>query len=295
MGTSVHLIGVGEDAEALIEIAEARIAQLEAKWSRFRPTSELSRMNERAGTRTRLTRETFDLVAAAIDGWRHTGGLFDPTLLAAVERAGYDASFDALPAHRTSDPGAPAAASASSAGGAGIVLDPDECTVLLPTGTQLDLGGIAKGHTADLVVADLAAAGLHGACANLGGDVRVWGRAPEGAAAWTVDIADPTCATAPLAQLELDDGAVVTSTRLRRRWSIDGIEHHHLIDPRTGRSACSGWAQASVVAATATEAEVLVKALFLAGPARADLLAEHDARAVLVADDGHVETIGFGG
>ncbi len=84
-----------------------------------------------------------------------------------------------------------------------------------------------------------------------------------------------------------------TSTRLRRRWLVDGVEHHHLIDPRTGGSAFSGWAQVSVIAGTATEAEVLVKALFLAGPERRDLLDEHGARAVLIGDDGHVETMGF--
>jgi thiamine biosynthesis lipoprotein len=302
MGTTVHLIGVGArglDArtEELLETAEQRIHHLEAQWSRFRPTSELSRMNERAGTRTALTPETYDLVAAAVDGWERTDGLFDPTLLAAVEHVGYDRSFDELPTERAATLSAPDAAPAPSAGCAGIELDPDDRTVRLPAGTRLDLGGIAKGRAADLVVADLAAAGLDGACANLGGDVRVWGTAPAAldpiTRAWTVDIQDPTCTSAPLARLEVDDGAVVTSTRLRRRWLVDGVEHHHLIDPRTGRSAFSGWAQASVIAGTATEAEVLAKALFLAGRRGQQLLDEHAARAVLVADDGHVETLGF--
>jgi thiamine biosynthesis lipoprotein len=292
MGTTVHLVGVGEDVEVLLENAEARIEQLEAQWSRFRPTSELSRLNEHAGERVHLTPETYDLLAAAVDGWQRTGGLFDPTLLTAVEQAGYDRSFDELPAARASQHDAPI--EIAHAGCAAIELDPDTTSVVLPAGVRLDLGGIAKGYTADLVVADLAAAGLDGACANLGGDVRVWGRAPDEADAWTVDIQDPTDAETPLARLELDDGAVVTSTRLRRRWLVDGVEQHHLIDPRTGRAAFTGWAQVSVITATATEGEVLAKALFLAGPEDgAALLEEHTARAVLVADDGHVATIGF--
>lgn len=295
MGTTVHLIGVGDRAEELLEVAEERIHHLEARWSRFRPTSELSRINERAGTRTTVTPETYDLVAAAVDGWQRTGGLFDPTLLSAVEHVGYDHSFDDLPADRPA--AVLAAAPAPSAGCAVIELDPVEHTLWLPAGTKLDLGGIAKGRAADLVVADLGAAGLDGACANLGGDVRVWGNAPgqpgELGGAWKVEIQDPTSTTTPLALLEIEDGAVVTSTRLKRRWLVDGVEQHHLIDPRTGRSAFNGWAQVSVVAGTATEAEVLVKALFLAGRDRHDLLDEHDARALLVADDGHVETMGF--
>ena len=292
MGTTVHLVGVGNDVEALLETAEARIVQLEAQWSRFRPASELSRLNDRAGERVQLTPETYDLVAAAVDGWQRTGGLFDPTLLTEVEQAGYDRSFDELPATRASEGGTPIPAAHS--GCAGIALDPDTTSVVLPAGLRLDLGGIAKGYAADLVVTDLAATGLEGACANLGGDVRVWGRAPDDADAWTVDIQDPTDAATPLARLAIDDGAIVTSTRLRRRWLVDGVEQHHLIDPRTGRPAFTGWAQVSVITATATEAEVLAKALFLAGPeGGADLLAEHAARAVLVADDGHVETLGF--
>jgi thiamine biosynthesis lipoprotein len=295
MGTSIHLIGVGTRAAELLEVAEERIHHLEAQWSRFRPTSELSRLNERAGTRTTLTPETFDLVAAAVAGWKRTDGLFDPTLLTAVERVGYDATFDSLPADRPGAAvggGAAAAPPAASTGCAGIELDPVACTVRLPAGTRLDLGGIAKGYAADLVVADLADAGLDGACANLGGDVRVWGVAPA-AGGWTVEIQDPTSDAAPLAVLEIDDGAIVTSTRLKRRWLVDGVEQHHLIDPRTGRSAFGGWAQVSVIAGTATEAEILVKALFLAGPSRTDLLDELDARAVLIGDDGHVETLGF--
>jgi thiamine biosynthesis lipoprotein len=295
MGTTVHLIGVGargsdSDTEAQLEIAEARVHRLEAQWSRFRPTSELTRINACAGTPTTVTRETFDLIAAAVDGWHRTNGLFDPTLLAAVERVGYDRSFDELPADRP-ELAAASAHTVRSASCGDLELDADACTVCLPRGMRLDLGGIAKGYTADLVAAELTAAGLDGVGANLGGDVRVRGTAPDGGA-WTVDVQDPTSTSTALALLEIDDGAIVTSTRLRRRWLVDGVEHHHLIDPRTRRSAFNGWAQVSVVAATATEAEVLAKAVFLAGPAH-DLLDASGARAVLVADDGNVATIGF--
>jgi thiamine biosynthesis lipoprotein len=300
MGTTVHLVGVGAHAAARLAIAEERVHHLEARWSRFRPTSELSRLNANAGTPTKVTAETFALVTAAIEGWRATDGLFDPTLLGAVERAGYDRSFDQLPSDR---PAVEADAHSTPRGCAGIELDATARTVRLPPTTRLDLGGIAKGFAADLIVAELIAAGLDGACANLGGDVRVSGVAPPPDPtevidalddhAWTVDIEDPTNAAAPLARLEIDEGAVVTSTRLRRRWLVDGVEQHHLVDPRTGRSAFNGWAQVSVIAGTATEAEVLAKVLFLAGPARAEALTAHGARAVLVADDGHVELIGF--
>jgi len=201
MGTTVHLIAVGSRAngsntEALLDRAEERVHRLDARWSCFRPTSELNRLNERAGATTTVTPETFGLVAAAVDGWQRTAGLFDPTLLAAVERVGYDRSFDELPADRPVAASPSRAPAAPGAGGGVIELDPDSCTVRLSPGVRLDLGGIAKGFTADLVAADLVDAGLDGACANLGGDLRVCGTGPDGGA-WTVDIQDPNPGSDP--------------------------------------------------------------------------------------------------
>jgi thiamine biosynthesis lipoprotein len=300
MGTEVHLIGVrasgastlgtATDSETLLDAARARIHELEARWSRFLPSSELCRINARSGTRVRVTPETFDLVAAAVDGWNRTRGLFDPTLLQSIEQAGYDRSFDELPRdQREQAPSRERPAADTSCGD--VELDPESETVRMPAGMRLDLGGIAKGRAADIVATELVAAGLDGACANVGGDVRVCGTAPDGGA-WKVDIQNPTGTDTALALLEIDDGAIVTSTRLRRRWLVDGVEHHHLIDPRTRRPGFNGWVQVSVIAATATEAEVLAKAVFLDGPAP-DLLDASGARAVLVADDGHVVTVGF--
>src|ERR1700730_18672677 len=155
MGTTVHLIGVGSGAspwrtEAMLDIAEERVHRLEARWSRFRPTSELSRLNERADAATPVAPETFGLIAAAVDGWHRTAGLFDPPLLAAVEQVGYDRSFDELPADRPVVASASHPPAAPRAGCGAIELDPESCTVRLAPGTRLDLGGIAKGHTADL-------------------------------------------------------------------------------------------------------------------------------------------------
>src|SRR5664279_1077251 len=83
MGTTVQLLGIGTGDGAgvgeLLAYAEERVRGLEARWSRFRPTSELSRVNEGAGTPTVVTPDTYDLLAAAVDGWYATAGRFDPT------------------------------------------------------------------------------------------------------------------------------------------------------------------------------------------------------------------------
>ena len=152
----------------------------------------------------------------------------------------------------------------------------------LPAGTGFDPGGIGKGLAADLVATELIAAGADGVCINLGGDVRVQGTPPSDGA-WTIAIEHPWSAR-PLARVGVADGAVCTSTTLRRRWQVDGTDMHHVIDPRTGRPTCSDLSFASVIAGSARAAEVLAKSVLLAGSESAFDLVERTGAAALAVD-----------
>ncbi len=99
MGSDAHLIVVG-GADHVLDEAERRIEQLEQRWSRFIETSEICELNRRAGDAVTVSAETALLVERAIEAWRLTGGGFDPTVLGAVMRAGYDVSFDDMPADK---------------------------------------------------------------------------------------------------------------------------------------------------------------------------------------------------
>ena len=98
---------------------------------------------------------------------------------------------------------------------------------------------------------------------NLGGDLRARGDAPP-PHGWVVDVDDPL-ATGRTGLLALAEGAIATSTKLRRAWARGDRTLHHLIDPRTGAPAESGLASVTVVAGEAWRAEVLAKAAFVAG------------------------------
>jgi len=102
MGTDAEVIVVAsaEQAPALVQRARARIEQLEQRWSRFLPDSEVSLLNRGAGTTVRVSDDTVELVRLAIAAWRLSGGSVDPTVLGAVIRSGYDRSFDELGADR---------------------------------------------------------------------------------------------------------------------------------------------------------------------------------------------------
>lgn len=294
MGTDARVLVLG-GPDDIVENAGRSLASLDARWSRFRWDSELSRLNRNArGRPVRVSECTFSLLARAVDAWHRTGGRFDPTGHDAMVALGYDRDFARLRAEAETVPSRATERTAPLPGCGGILLDPMVHAVTLPDGVALDFGGIGKGYAADLVAAELMAGGAEAVCVDLGGDLRVMGRGPFDDA-WEVEFDDPAVAAA-LGRIRITAGAVATSTRLVRRWSRqreDGeLESvHHLLDPVTGTSVTNGLATVTVVAGATWWAEVLAKAAFVAGPqAGASLLRSMGVEGLLVADDGTTTT-----
>jgi thiamine biosynthesis lipoprotein len=287
MGTDVSVVVDGDTEVDAGAIAPDLLEHLEAKWSRFRATSEVSRLNDAGGVWTVVSSETFDLVDRAVGAWRDTGGRFDPTVLPALVAAGYDRDFAEVAAREDDGVGAPAA---PAPGCAGVELDATVGAIRLPPEVRIDLGGIGKGRAADVLVGALLDAGARGVLADLGGDVGVGGEPPRDEG-WLVEVDDPL-GSGDTGRISLRAGAVATSTRLRRAWTRFGRPQHHLIDPRTGAPAATGLASVTVVAGSVCRAEVLAKAALVAGAHDgAALLAGAGVTGVLVHDDGRVEDL----
>jgi len=160
--------------------------------------------------------------------------------------------------------------------------------VTVPAGAALDLGGIAKGMTADAAIALLADAGARCALVSAGGDLAVLGR-PPGRAGWTVPVRTPD-GTVPVT---LDRGALATSGVERRSWVRDGIRRHHLLDPATGAPAGSGLWSVTAVADSCERAEVAATAAFVLGAGEgAALLARLGMPGLLVAPSGATLPVG---
>jgi thiamine biosynthesis lipoprotein len=255
MGGGAHVMVVG-GKPSLVQAARRHIEALEASWSRFRPSSELSRLNARPGRLVQVSQHLFDALERAVEAWRLTDGLFDPTVLGAIEAMGYDRTFDRIGAH------AGGASPSPAPGCASIELDRATRSVALPDGVGIDLGGIGKGLAADLVVTELFRLGAEGALVNIGGDLRVAGMAPS-PDGWVIEIEDPFRRSGRGVCVVLADGAVATSSVLEKRWTNDGGDVHHLIDPRTGRCGATLLSTVTVVAAEGWWAEALTKAVFL--------------------------------
>jgi thiamine biosynthesis lipoprotein len=270
MGTDIELFVDAVEAEDALDEAEAKFHRLESLLSRFRPDSELSRLNE-AGT-IEAGEELREVVALALDARERTEGRFDPTVHDALVAAGYDRSFELVPPESPSAGAATACGGAVRVGGTRIELGP---------GVRLDLGGIGKGYAAERAARLLAAAGP--CLVNAGGDIAIRG------GAWPVGLETGDGKLT----LELSSGALATSGRDRRRWRRNGQELHHLIDPATGVPADRDLLRVTLVGPDAVEAEVWAKALFLAGAdaaaGEADLLG---FPCVLVTADGRTRLAG---
>lgn len=280
MGSHVHLVVVGP--EEIAEEARRRVEQLEGRWSRFRPDSEVSRLNASQGELVAVSADTSALLRTAVEAWRMSGGLVDCTMLDALEAAGYDTSFEAIPEDRPARAGSALPAS---------LLGPSDIEVAgatagLPPGLRFDPGGIGKGLAADIVSSEAMARGAEGVCINIGGDLRVSGVAPSGGD-WTIGVEHPR-RSSPVVLLGLREGAVATSTTLRRAWRVGGRSVHHLIDPRTGAPSESPTVLATAVAASGWMAETLAKATLLRGEHPFDLVGGSDAEAIVVTHDGTV-------
>jgi len=252
--------------------------------NRFRPESEVSRLN-RADGATLPASPTLELaVAAALDAGEATEGLCDPTVLPALLSLGYDRDYDDLAQRGDFTPGP-----ATPAPGLGaITLDRDQHTVRLAPGCQIDLGASAKALVADLVADELAARG--GVVVEIGGDVAVRGRGPEGP--WVIGVADTLAISGTEPRISLSAGGVATSSSTTRVWRAGGRTVNHIIDPRTGACADGPYATAAVSAASCVAANAFATAALLWGEDAGYYIAQAGWSGRLVRRDGTVEFVG---
>ena len=257
MSCSAHAVGVGDAPARLLDHVGRRLDELERRWSRFLDDSEISGLNAAGGAPRRCSRDTVTLVEALVRAWHGTDGAFDPTLLGTLVELGYAASRSDATV-RTS-----LAGDARPVGQPDLVLvDALNGVVQLPAGTTLDPGGLGKGLAADLIVDELLDAGAVGALVEIGGDLRVAGRPPEGTA-WPVEVRS-AAGGAPRV-VELVGGGVASSSSRRRTWVTGAGRLHHLLDPRTGRPTADDVIGCTVIAGSATWAEAFTKVAFVDG------------------------------
>ncbi|MGE3268957.1 MAG: FAD:protein FMN transferase [Chloroflexota bacterium] len=314
MGCQMAMTVEGNPSAALFDAGISFLEQVEATLSRFRPASELSRLNARAGQWVRISPLLESVLRVAVRAAAATDGMCTPTMLDALVAAGYDRDFGQVagglkPAAQAQDhvPGgdvtalhhAPRHVSARrlragrpAPGGRTawrqIRFSTAGDAVKVPAGVHLDLAGVAKGWSAERVADILAGAGP--CLVDAGGDITARG-APTGLPGWAVDVASPLESAPDLATVYLRDVGIATSGTDYRRWRFGESVRHHLIDPRTCKPSTTDVLSATVIAPTALQADIHAKVALLLGIRRGlEHLSAQNLAGLLVHRDGHCFT-----
>jgi thiamine biosynthesis lipoprotein len=293
LGSSVVLAVTDSSAlEHARSLSESELAAIDLACSRFRPDSELSRLNARAGRPMQASGLLIEALEVALRAAELTGGDVDPTVGRALELAGYDRDWRLLDAP-AGEPEAPTVTVRVRAGWQEVTLDRASSWIRIPAGVRLDLGATAKAWAADRVAAAAAAATSGcGVLVSLGGDIATSGPAPGGG--WRIRVTDDhrSDASAPGQTVSIVSGGLATSSTAVRQWSHGGHTMHHIIDPATGRPARSRWRTVSVAAATCTDANIATTAAFMRGDAAPAWLSELGLPARLLDRRERVTTVG---
>jgi len=236
MGCEIVVGGATPSEQVAVE---RLFAVLEVALSRFRPTSDLERLNRSSAGTVIVS----PLLATALDdalrAAQATDGVCDPTIAAALRSAGYDRTFAEI---------APGPLGDAVTAGRWREIRLSGLLVQRPAGLRLDLNGVVKGRAVDDALALLEGDGF----VSAGGDLATRGE---------LVVALPAGGT-----VTLDSGALATSGIATRSWRREGGDRaHHLIDPATGLPAEVRWDAVTVCAGTCLAADVAAKTAFLLG------------------------------
>lgn len=246
-----------DGSPSLLRKARRRLVDLEEKWSRFLPDSEIALLNARRGAQVRVSEDTRLLVRCGVTAWSETDGAFDPSVLDSMVAWGYSVGFPDV--DRPTEP----LQIRPAVGMRDVRVDDAGGTVDL-AGAGFDPGGIGKGLAADLVATEVVGAGARAVLVDVCGDLRVV--APPGDDRWSIGLEDPDDPSADLLRVQLAGGGVATSSIRRRRWTTArGRSVHHLHDPRIGGPAATALRGASVLAGEAWWADALTKCVLVGG------------------------------
>lgn len=270
MDTPMVFTAYGEKSTKSVYAAEEEIRRLEALLSRTEADSAVSRLN--LGETVTVEPEIWAMLDSARRYADMTGGAFDITVAPIVSAWGFTTDSFQVPEQAEID------RLLQTVGNDHIHAQetPEGVAVTLDAGTQIDLGGIAKGYAADRTADIYREYAIPRGLARLGGNVLAWGDKPDGSA-WRIGIQDPKRAdlgdSGLAGVLEMKNAFAVTSGGYQRFFEAEGKTYHHIIDPATGAPSDSGLTSVTVIASAdpgnSTMCDALSTALFVMGEEQA--------------------------
>lgn len=263
MDTYMTVTAYGEKCTEAVQAAVDEINRLDDLWSVGNSESEISILNENGSVI--LSDETYTVVKEALELYDSTGGLFDITVYPLMVEWGFTTEDYKVPTDEKIKE------LLKLTGIDKINLDDETHQITLATGTQIDLGGIAKGYTSAKIMEIFSEYGIVSGLVSLGGNVQLYGTKVDGSD-WRVGVENPDNTIKALSTsdyigvVQISDKALITSGGYQR-YFIDenGEKHHHIIDPRTGSPSNSGLISVTIVSDDGLLADGLSTSLFIMG------------------------------
>ncbi len=279
MGTSWSLQAVSPPA-ATAHGVQAALGLVVEQMSQWEAESDLSRFNRaEPGSWCEIAEEFAQVMEAALDIARASGGAFDPALGLLTDAWGFGSkgAVDRLP--ETPDIAPPRT----------VEFDPVARRIRRSAGAALDLSGIAKGYGVDLAAEWLLDIGVRHFLLEVGGELRGEGVRPDGQP-WWVDVEMPPASSVAPWRIALHDMSVATSGSYRRKFSRRGQDYSHSFDPSTGRPIVNGVTSVTVLHRRCMMADGWATALTVLGPQAALALAEAQglAACIVAGDREHI-------
>jgi thiamine biosynthesis lipoprotein len=252
MGTIVEVVSPDKRAT---RIAFDEIERIEGLLSKYKPDSEVSRLN-RAGQLT-VSPPTLYVLRQAKRFWAATEGAFDITVGPLMTAWGFSDKNFRLPDKQS------IAQALESVGFDKVVIDEQNSRISFSReGMSVDLGAIAKGYAVDCAVEKLKQAGIKSCLISAGGDIYCLG--DKAGKPWNIAIANPR-GQGSLGNLQLKGRAVATSGGYQQYFFKQGKRYSHIFNPQTGYPADSGVVSATVIAPDCLTADALATSIFVLG------------------------------
>lgn len=264
LGTTCRITLYEKAEKKLFDAAFARIREIEERMSANREGTEIARLNDAAGIEAvSLSADTFLVLSTAIDIAEKSKGALDPSVGPLVKLWGIGTDAARVPEAAERE------AAMELIDYRRILLDPERSSAfLLDPGMRVDLGAMAKGYAADETARILKEGGAKRGLIDLGGNIYVFGKKPEGKP-WRIGIQDPQDSRgAYLGIVNMEGGSLVTSGGYERFYEEGGKRYHHILDPASGMPAESGLLSVTVVSQSSMLADCLSTTIFVLGPER---------------------------
>ncbi|BER92524.1 FAD:protein FMN transferase [Thermatribacter velox] len=229
---------------------EKLVSELDRKWNRFAPESEIYLLNN-ARRRVKLSPDTISVLQEALILQQKTGGYFNPFMASLVDAWGFSGDKPSVPDEST------VRKLVLDVQKSSLVIDPENGEAQLLGSGSVDLGGIGKGYLADKISSLFRKMRISTFLINAGGTVLVSGRE------FRIGIKDPR-GEGIIGSISLKEGAVATSGDYFRFFIADGKRYFHILNPFSG-FPCRDFQSVTVVSREAALSDALATALMAGG------------------------------